>query len=703
MDTHQLTTALVHVPEKPELPKNTPLSRFIDVLLSQYDSNTERVLSGVATWIPLPVEEVIFLGLWGVIISIAKKLGRTVDSQFNIQEFSQKATRLINAGLHLAYESDQEAAKAFQNQVVGSVFQALQLGYLPGMNLPAQLENKAWQALMNGNDLPMRQLVAKADQPTNGAMHQIWLLPSRQFFMRLARTAIDQGQTIARLETEFNQNNQISAKGFRFCLAEPVYTDTLIDFLSIHSDMEVIDPELIDRFCERSVNVSSWLTSMLNNQEILRALPYQLQNLPENVFTGSESEKGETSDSLKDRWISTQLFLTALQAEDREYLESGDEYLMALSELKQTSTSDLIDGFMKRMQVRGSKFEGLQRMLLAELLQSKITSLRSRAEDISLGTIEGSFICLPLEQMLFNPGEALDILILAERTPLGMKIAELSDKEQLPIFDRLIDSVFWDGLEAKQVYRIFKREFVPAQKLISGMFQIEPEVCSEAAKMLLEDSDTVERYLALLLEHEFVQVNSEMLHNQTQLIPEKELVRVLNSQLSAGWFIDQRIMLKALCQLSEKAAQAIFQTPEYRLYLDNEFFYEVALIDNQAKNRVSAKDVQELREHLGEDIWSRFTLVNEVVVERAIAYEGSDDADPEPYLPWDQVAQDVHVQKVMNQAFGLTPEELIALHQRYSEDEIFNWYKQGDVDRQALYQRFLENRQQYYAGLGIST
>ncbi|MFH1315450.1 MAG: hypothetical protein ABIH67_03580 [Candidatus Uhrbacteria bacterium] len=702
MDTHQPVTALVHVPEKPELPKNTPLSRFIDVLLSQYDSNTERVLGGVASWIPLPVEEVIFLGLWGVIISIAKKLGRTVDSQFNIQEFSQKATRLINAGLYLAYDSDQEATEAFQDQVIGSVFQALQLGYLPGMNLPAQLENTAWQALMNGNDLPMRQLVAKADQPVNGAMHQIWLLPSRQFFMRLVRTAIEQGKTIARLEAKFNQNNLISAKGFRFCLARPVYTDTLTDFLSIRSDLDVTDPEKINRLCERSANASGWLTSELNKQEMLRALPYQLQNLPEDVFTGSESGKG-TGDSLEDRWISTQLFLTALQAEDREYLKSGDEYLLALSELKKVKTADLIHGFMHRMQARGCQFEGVQRMYLVELLQSKITTLRSRAEDIALGTIENSFICLPLEHMLFNPDEALDILVLGEQTPLGMKITELSEKEQLPIFDRLIDSVFWDSLEAKQIYRIFRREFVPAEKLIVGMFQIEPEVCSEATKMLLADSDTAERYLALLLEHEFIQVNSEMLHNHTQLIPEKELVKVINSRLSAGMFIDPLIMLKALCQLSKQAAQAICQEPEYRTHLDNEFFYEVARLDNQAKNRVSTSDAQQLREHLGEDIWSRFILANEVMIERATAYEGSDDADPELYWPWAQVAQDVHAQQVMNQAFGLTPEELIALHQHYSEDEIFNWYKQGDVDRQALYQRFLENRQRYYADLGIST
>ena len=187
MANYEPVTALV---KAPVIRSSTPLSRFIEALRVRFDHPEQRIMGGAATRTSFPIEKVIMSGLWSVTTAIAKKNGTAVQTKYQaIYEFAPTCSHLINTGLEIVYDSSEQAASAFDQEVVQLVFKALELGYRPGMELDLKLENKAWQALAQGQDQPMLHLVEQAKAPAAGSLQRLWLFPVRRWFLYLVRQA----------------------------------------------------------------------------------------------------------------------------------------------------------------------------------------------------------------------------------------------------------------------------------------------------------------------------------------------------------------------------------------------------------------------------------------------------------------------------------------------------------------------------------
>src|SRR3989339_327094 len=99
----------------------TVFEAFMATLYSMYKKVSTPVLSGGGSLNDMPIDAVIASGLWVIIQKVAQLIGMDLTTQSVVEKVSARVDRLVSAGILLVHGSAEEAAKAFDRDVLRQI------------------------------------------------------------------------------------------------------------------------------------------------------------------------------------------------------------------------------------------------------------------------------------------------------------------------------------------------------------------------------------------------------------------------------------------------------------------------------------------------------------------------------------------------------------------------------------------------------
>lgn len=177
-----------HLPEKQpaKFSTHTPFGQWME-FLTRRRFVPKAAVDGIPVgfWHGFPVEEAVANGLMLVILDLARKADRRVESVDDVVAIAAKVDTMVAAGLSVGYANVRSAADAFVKRVVAPVHRAAQAGFRP--DDPPSMA--AWKEIVAGKAVsPQLSRAHLRDEPC-GEIGPFIGRPAALFFVRLVNGA----------------------------------------------------------------------------------------------------------------------------------------------------------------------------------------------------------------------------------------------------------------------------------------------------------------------------------------------------------------------------------------------------------------------------------------------------------------------------------------------------------------------------------
>lgn len=179
---------LRHLPERQpaKFATHTPFGQWME-LLTRRRFVPKAAIDGIPVgfWHGFPVEEAVANGLMLVILDLARKADRRVESSDDVVEIAAKVDAMVAAGLSVGFANVRSAADAFVKKVVAPVHRAAQAGFRP--DDPPSMAT--WKEIVAGRPFPPPAGRARARDDSGGEIGPFVGRPAALFFARLINGA----------------------------------------------------------------------------------------------------------------------------------------------------------------------------------------------------------------------------------------------------------------------------------------------------------------------------------------------------------------------------------------------------------------------------------------------------------------------------------------------------------------------------------
>jgi len=314
---HQNTAMVLRAPDV----TGEPLTRFIGALLAAQPADTTSMV-GAAVWSPLPIEQVIADGLWPVMMKVAERTGRKLNTELHVQAIEPVVTRLLCAGMYVAYESPEAAARAFRVEILARALNDVRAGDLE---------------------------------------HRPWTKPASQFFARLVRAAHEFGQEMEQLTRRYQDLNATAS------VIADKYVLNEYGWMRWRDLQMTGSPDCYPFYYPHLIETRTLLKANLQLLGVLRKIPFS----DKRYKPGTPKQVG----SMDDAWISTQILLAAAKRPDADFI-NNESYGTALAALGNQSDDDISDRVISRIEKRGITFTPPERLLIAGCIADQLKRFR---------------------------------------------------------------------------------------------------------------------------------------------------------------------------------------------------------------------------------------------------------------------------------------------------------------------------------------
>ncbi len=683
---------LVHVPASVEEGTSadegavTLFGQFFAALASKQPKE-QRVLAGSAAWSGLPLEEIVFDGLWAVMGAVADRYRFPFVTDRDIWEgVAPRVNRLVSAGLLLSYSTMDEAAIDFWKEVCSEI--ASKLKGLP---------------------------------PDQGFLPQsLWQQASMRFFARLFKRARDEGERIRALHASLIAINQL--RHDKIYVSYLVEGDLGLDGYLYYA--ELVDPTYDPMNESRRPKEKLSLGEVAAEMECLKVRLTDLARLPVRIrgVRDLAHYAGSLTCNIEHTWIETQLLLAAGHGPDVEEVDIA-LYMAYREQLRDQAPEEVIATFWARMEARGASFSKASRERMHEHLLGRINAIKARPLDPSLVSMDVfAYVNLSLEMQL-TPYMALECASGDDYR--HVKLFEPAQRVRF-MHESVAPRLQWEALSEYSLQKIVQARLLSTADLVTGLLRVpDRPLATSLVAFLLRNYKTIGTdEMERLLTADLVSFTVDLAIDHFEDMTDARLLAVIPTLIHEASQYTRGDRTKAV-RAAETFVQSVLRLREQIIPVVTSLevraeLYDVIfdfLVDPGARGNhlpsLTKHRFNEFCKALTYEVWWMFLLMIEIHFREPIYAGKGKEADPGlddvPLAPWQELGS-VDSEKALSLVeaeLHLTtdvPSEERLLRKRFKsfvtshdEDEVFSWYHLGRPDLAQRLVTYRANRAQYYA------
>lgn len=450
----------------------TTFGRFLAAIRAG-QSTEQSLVGGSVVWCDEPVETIALSGIWVIMHKLADIHGMEITTTVHAMQVAERVDRLISAGIHLVYGTPEAAAQAFHIKVVGLVRQAHELGYRPGMDVPAH----AWNQLLVGKtELFVSMLPKTASQ--RGSVIAYWQTPSTLFFATLVKAARALRERIVPLCVTLRRGNFVVEHD-----VTSVYASSQAFRALDHA--RVVLGYLDETAEETNVSVPESLSTI----EHLLEEATEIVEVFQLFGVIPDPTPGALIFTLDQEWLATQVLLCFTQEPPQaDILPSVPELQAALEAMQAQNEQEVVVRTLARLYARLGKtrLTAAQQARLEHAVRLRLPAMRrwdvTSVGDSLLGEV---FVHVSDRDFFLDPDTAYQVAI-----GLQDALVEQARSHGLNMVDWFAGvgmAILWSELDLEDVSAIIYMETLPDLVILDGLNQCDGQVGRAGAIKLLND------------------------------------------------------------------------------------------------------------------------------------------------------------------------------------------------------------------------
>jgi len=636
----------------------TVFEAFMATLYSMYKKVSTPVLSGGGSLNDMPIDAVIASGLWVIIQKVAQLIGMDLTTQSVVEKVSARVDRLVSAGILLVHGSAEEAAKAFDRDV---------LRQISGTGFPTSLQ-------------------------------QLGMKHSAQFFATLVKAARDYKVSLEESIADIFDANSLPEAPSR-----PAYYTNITDVMRVwHYFVQVLDERLAVEFTfdvegeGRFLKIEKQLRSIQLRQNVLSALRYLPKSWPFANF-----RHGIFVDA---QWIGTQIVLAVLRADDDTEILSNSEQLMnGLEALHTLPQSEVVTLTMERLSHRAKRpLNKTQKRHLENFIGEMLYwLLKLSTGSLSAAHTEWVMLSHLTKEWYVDASTALRIAKGEEFLPFGDG-NNFSTRARTALSERVAPAILWESLTLMDFYQIVKENVLPVDSIIDGMKRMPQDLREAAVRRLMKSEEITTELVALLVDSGDVELEPKIIQAHFQLFSlellEKSAVHLLTLLSKKGKNLDVEatsgLLWKIVGRMPPERSRHLVDALEWRAT----FCETVDYVIYSSNELVTWADIEAVRKSLGDELYSLVLLSSELNVRIGGYGEKASQKDEKPMPPWHLMYEEGATLdlRVFFKALGMTAEQAADLVNTYSEEYVFRWHYAAHPKLEQEWKKFVRLREKYY-------
>jgi len=682
------TTALVHLPgeiktyrpnaqegtaHEPVLDINTPFGIFMRTLMVDKPASV-TTMAGSQEWRTAPIEKIIAVALWAIILRLADKL--RLSSVYEDEIFkllTPRITRALELGMYTKYGSPKKAAQAFEKQIM------------------SQLPN----------------LMAKASSVTTCTLQQALDIHASAFFADMIRSVTETHRHLQAKLADFERKNSFLNQFQYF------RRDVNIGTACRYIDMEMLNVNLNwQKYPNTQCNFA--LLLRIDEQFAVFDLGLRtLSKLPVRIHdfknTSEERRRSEDAISIDYEWMCTQLLLSVTNEPAENGSVGSEKFRHLIIKLKTLTADEMIRLFMRRMQKRDvtqSAWTSEELAFLHNLIRSRFTEITSIWDE----NYPNLHVIVHYE---FTKGhkytqlEALQVALNENEGPKGLETYELPAMAA----KKIGRTIPWADIDLGMLYDFLRAEKLPAYILASGIGKMRKDLRKHALAMLFEehtrrtevytefiDCQTVE----VLLKNRLLKLDDPFIWLHPELVPDSYLEQYLllltqatESQISTSWVANR--YLPAIEKLEPSRAKEFLTQPKIRPAL-----VKMLSQGSRAVHGITDEQYKNFLKILGQEMWIHYVLAEKVYM-REEGYKTTEATLRkseffETHPKW-TIMEDAK-EKIFRPSYFLhlprAKVRKLLKQPAYSEVAMFRWLHAADKHVEKKLKLYLANRAEYY-------
>lgn len=686
----------------------TPLQAFLETLTERQSDSALRSMHS-ATWTSLPLERLFVDGSWVLLQAVAGKYRWSLSTKNDVEVVADRVDRLVAVGLLLRHQTPQEAALAFERQVIAALDLAVSVGYRPGQTLSSD----AWRGLMCGQTESARRELSGAKAPAAGALSAFWAAPCYLFLADCFRSAREFGEDLMARLDRFMVANVIPVgrmTGVRMLedvralyVNEDDQVAEAVRFLDVSRDSAVIKADATNPFrqpgeqvytlhhCPKVIEAEAILVEMELRLATLRAIPIDLSSMTGRLIADSKG--------IDENWVRGRLLCAAIGIKS-EILPSR-MFGTALRAIAKLTDEQLIDLATAQVLERGTRWTPEEEACFRAMLTSALPSVRRPIHDLSIEGGQDMMVDVDPVELALDDSAALDVAL--DRYPaINQQIATWSDQRlRAYLKRRVLPAIEWSRLDAQVMLPMFSVSVVPLDLLFGCVAKLKAKERKTLVRTLLEGRPEL---APRLIDAGLAELNLELFNRHGDSVDKKRLVNFLTIELEKlsrkhGPKLEGKIsivrLFRSLVGLPTKEREQIWRQPGSRQALVG--LVDVLIVESSyIEHGLHASEVRDFPFQVGIESWRDFVAA--VLVWRR-EQEYGQAIDREHFTTaWSQLGNPEHPDYEENvSAFAVRRfeklGEVLAVH---TEERAFRFLHEGDIILEKCWADYLKAQAKYH-------
>lgn len=670
------TYELARVPRAISVPRHlSPLGQMMAILEQVGNSDELSVIGQVRTcfglvhWNQTSIRHLLADATPLVLDAIAKRFDQRMQTPTEAITLARAVDARLNFGLLLLHGSPEEAAKAFETQVLMVLNRAVLLGYRPGMTLT----DLAWQALSrNATGVAVGEIGKQSvsNQPENLA--SFWRRPAYLFLAACMKRGREKTET---LRAQMNRLEQQNGGVVRDAKVLPARQ-------SIQNGVSWLEGDPDAHFtCEHAMELEDKLTSyeaaLTVGRSVLRA------ELP---LRGADLYVGE--EGLFIGWVYTAILKAGLGTVASRDVLSPEQAVEAQQKLRETNTETICDEILSVVRSRCQRIESSVLLEAEKYIRSLAEEhIRDLCRSAHAPMLSTHFIDPYLSSGFakdFTHESALEYLH-AQTNDLGEEVG--LNLELLPAIENGIE---WKRFDSEEIQMMLDLHEIPDDMLLRHLSELQKPARTFVVEWFLRN---VPNLVNDFLDSGRLSWKRSVGEQYFKVLRQPYLERAVRDLLKSESKIDDRLaeLVEMMTRLPDEALCDLWN--DKSLYASLSIVVYLFLFESRGLE-VEPKHAQQLKDQLG-NVFDRYAMESYVKV-RAELYADRDEEDDVLLPPWEETATSRTSWECVRKlkiAFGSRLSDLIS---RQTELECYRQSVAHERKKDALTAKFLADRTVYY-------
>ncbi len=670
------TYDLARIPRPMSVPRHlSPLGQMIVILEQVKNFGESSVLEQVRTcfglvhWNRIPIRHLLGDATPLVLDAIAKRFDRRMQTPTEAMTVAHAVDARLNFGLLLLHGSPEEAAKAFETQVLAVLTRAVLLGYRPGMTLT----DLAWQALSrNATGVAVGEIGKQSVANLPGNLASFWRRPAYLFLAASMKRGREKTESLRAWLDRLEQQNCGLVKEAKVLPSRD----------SIHQGVSWLEgnPDMhstIEHAMRLEEKLASYEAVLTVGRSVLRA------ELP---LRGADLYVGE--EGLFIGWVFTAILKAGLgNVASRDAL-SPEQSVEAQQKLREANPETICDEILS---VVCSRCQRIESSVLLEA-EKYIRSLAKKHVLDLCKSPHAPTISMHFIDPYLSSGSVADFSHESALEYLHTHSNDLGEAAGLnPMLLQAIEyGIEWRRFDSEEVQMMLDLYEIPDEMLLRHLSELQKPARVLVVKWFLRN---VPNLVNDFLDSGHLSWKRSVGEQYFKVLRQPYLERAVRDMLKSESKIDDRLaeLVEMMTRLPDEALCDLWN--DKSLYASLSIVVYLFLFESRGLE-VEPKHAQQLKDQLG-IVFDRYAMESYVKV-RAELYADRDEEDDILLPPWEETVMSRtswDCVRNLRIAFGSRLSDLIS-HQ--TELECYRQSVAHERKKDALTAKFLADRTAYY-------